>query len=572
MTLSHDVVATIHLKKLPTRKLLNSIHMRKIFTTLLASAAMLSASASLSLPASVPSTRASELSGLPIITEQPDGNLLTFSKNAIFFGLDFYGQMYSSADYGRIAQVVDAPDGKVYFKNPFCGLETDSWLMGESDGETITVTFPQKIYTETYQDWEADPEGNVMKTNCFYAFKLLYSNDGTTSKMEIDMENPTITFSRTDSGIVMDGDAFIGLLLEDVVTDENSGEESSKVTWTRYADSGITLSKVDGTPNALPEGVATEQWVMASEDAVRFVGVAIDGDDIYLQGVLSSMPESVIKGKIDDGKVTFRDVQYIGEDLKLNHFAYFIPADVTFDEDPEAMEPYIYTPAESVSFDYDTELKAIYSYDEIGLAFSSIPDAIFLLEGYMAPQFMWQDFSESMTPDNPEILDYYYYEDYGFGALSYAIPNWSTDGRVLDTNSLFYNIFLDDEILVLYPDEYPDLLEPMENIPAGYEDSSIYFWGDMYEAMVFATGFDRIGVRSLYINADGTKTYSDIVYNDGDVVSALKSIGNDMKEVVKTEYFAIDGRRLAEPVKGSICVMLTSFADGTVKTTKILKR
>lgn len=546
--------------------------MRKIFTTFMATAAIFTASASLPLPAAMPATRAADLSGLPLITEQPEGEMTTYSKNAIFFALDFYGQMYLSADYGRIAEVVEAPDGKVYFKNPFCGFDTDSWLMGEDNGETITVTFPQKIYSETYVDWEKDPEGSVMRTDCSYAIKLLYTSDGTTSKMEMDLTNPTITFTRTDSGIVMDGDAFICLLAENVTLDEETGEEVSEVTWARYADSEITLSTVNETPNALPAGIETEQWVMTTEDGVRFVGVAIDGDLIYIEGLLSSMPSSVIKGKITDGKAVFEGPQYVGQDQKLQHFAYFLPANIAINEDPESWEPYIYTPAESIELEYDSKQKAIFCYGEAGMAFSSIPQAIFLLEGYLAPEFIWQDFEETMTPDNPEILDYHYYDDYGFGAISYVISNWSTDGRLLDVNNLYYNFFIDDEILVLYPDEYPDFTEPVEDIPAEYEDTSIYFWGDMYEALIYPTGFDRIGVRSFYINADGTKTYSDIVYNDGEVVTAVKTLDSEAPAVEKVEYFSIDGRRMAAPAKGNICIKRTVFSDGSVKTAKIVKR
>ena len=546
--------------------------MRKIFTTILASAAIMTAMAAQDLPAFAPATRAGSLSGLPLITEQPEGELKKFSKNAVFFALDFYGQMYSSADYGRIAEMVEAPDGKVYLKNPFCGLDTDSWLMGEDNGETITVTLPQKIYSETYVDWEKDPEGNVMRTDDFYAFKLIYSNNGTTSKMEMDVANPVITFSKSESGIVMEGDAFIGLLAENLTADAATGEEVSNVTWTRYADSAISLSVVDEAPNTLPEWLKTEQWVMATEDGVRFVNVGFSGDDVYLEGVLSSMPESVIKGKVSGGNVVFEGPQYVGEDTKLQHYAYFFPADVAFDDDPESLEPYIFTPAASVSFTYDAEAKAIYSYEDVGMAFSSIPQAIFLLEGYLAPEFIWQDFEETMTPDNPEVLDYYYYDDYGFGAIAYVIPNWSTDGRVLDVDNLYYNFFIDDDIFVLYPDEYPDLTEPMEDIPAEYEDTSIYFWGDMYEAMIYPTGFDRIGVRSVYVNANGVKTYSDIVYNDGDVVSAVKTIDRQPEAIEKVEYFSIDGRRISNPESGSICIKRTVLSDGSVKTAKIVRR
>lgn len=566
--------------------------MRKNFTPVMATCITLALSALLSFPSfgapkgfsqnlkkthakvamEAAPTRASDLADLPLIMVTPEGTLEKYSKNAIYFGLDFYGQLYSSADYGRISEVVYGDDGKVYFKNPFCGQTTNSWLVGEDNGETISVSFPQKIYSETYPDWENDPEGELMKTDNFYAFKLIYTNNGTTSRMEMDLENPVITFSKTDKGIVMDGEAFIGMLMENVSEDETTGEEKSSVIWTGFADSGLTFNKVDAVANSLPEGLETEKWILSYDMDYRFVDIAINDSEIYIQGILSSMPEGVIKGRFADGKVVFEGIQYLGEDLKLDHFAFFVPAQVTFNDDPESFDEYIFNAIENLTFEYDSEDKIIYTYEEEGIAISSISDGIFLLEGYYMPQFNWQDNESPMTPDDPEILEYEYYDDFEFGAIVYTIPNWSVDGRVMNSENLYYNFFINDQILVLYPDEYTDLVEPMENIPALYEDSDLYFWGDYYECIIYPTGFDRIGVRSFYINPDGSKTYSNIVYNDGTITTGIQATSEDILSVSAIEYYTIDGRRITQPEQGSICIKRTVFSDGSSKTTKLIKR
>lgn len=268
----------------------------------------------------------------------------------------------------------------------------------------------------------------------------------------------------------------------------------------------------------------------------------------------------------------FEGVQYLGEDLHLEHFAFFVPSYVSFDEDPYGYEELIFTPANSISFDYDSDERIISTMEDEGMAFSSISNGIFLLEGYYAPQFNWQDFETPMIPDDPEILDYSYFDDYGFGAIAYTVPDWSIDGRVLETENLYYNFFIDDQILVLYPDEYPDLTEPIEDIPALYEDTSIYYWGDSYEAIIYPTGFDRIGVRTFYINPDGSKAYSNIVYNDGTITSGLQSVSEDFVAVVNVEYYTVDGRKISEPAKGSICIKRTIFSDGSSKASKIIRK
>ena len=73
------------------------------------------------------------LSDLPIVTE-PEGEDEKYSRNSIFFGLDYYGGLYKSADFGCISHVVWGDNGEVYIKNPFSGYDTQTYLVGEMEG------------------------------------------------------------------------------------------------------------------------------------------------------------------------------------------------------------------------------------------------------------------------------------------------------------------------------------------------------------------------------------------------------------------------------------------------------
>lgn len=504
------------------------------------------------------------LADLPLVKEA-EGTQTDYSRNSVFFGRDFYGGLYMSADYGRIAEVVEGDEGKVYMKNPYNGINTGSYLVGSREGDKITFSFPQKIYEETYIDWEADPEGTVTRTDSYYAYKLDYSDDGTTSSMKMSQEQ-SMAFTVSADGISTEDVAYIGLLMAVEVPDEATGETQTGLVWTGFADSDIALTTVTEQPVELPSDVTMEPWVMASEQTPRFVNVGFSGNEVYMQGVLTTAPETVFKGELKDGVITFKGPQYMGRDLKNGHFAYFHPAEV-LEADPDEGIPFIFSSLPEMALTYDAEARVISCPGNTGFAVSTIPQSVFLIEGYAYPEFMWQDMETPMTPDIPEILYYEYFDDMEFGAISYVIPINSVDGRLMDSSKLYYEFYLDDSLMTLYPDEYTDLKEPMTEIPYSYEDSNIYFWGDIWEAVIYPVGFEKIGVRAIYVNSNGERAYSDIIYNDGTLVGINAAAAT--KRIVSEEYYSLDGIRLQKPLGNTISVKKTIFEDGSVKTSKI---
>ena len=92
-------------------------------------------------------------SRVDIITEQPEGTLVTYARTGEFMTVSLYGY---EADYqaGRV-KVVYADDGKtVYIKDPLCYAEgVGAWVEGElsDDGLTISVPLGQYVaYNEEY--------------------------------------------------------------------------------------------------------------------------------------------------------------------------------------------------------------------------------------------------------------------------------------------------------------------------------------------------------------------------------------------------------------------------------------
>lgn len=508
-----------------------------------------------------------DLSKLPLVTDPGDAEEKEYSRDSYYYYIEYTGERVFMQDMGLVSEVAYGKDGKVYFKNPFGGRDTDTYLVGTRDGDKISVELPQKIFVEEYEMW--DENGPYMQTDTYYAFKLKYTTDGTTSKMEIDTNSQTVDFTVTEHGLVMDsndGASYIGMLLALPAED---GSEGVPLLWSGMADTGIVFNEVTATKVEAPENLEVQEWVLTEDGSSRLLKGGFDGDDFYLQGLLGSEEDLWVKGEVKDGKMTFPSGQYMGICNRYDHYAYLIPAEYEKKETAEGTELFYY-PDAAMYMDYDAGTKTLTSCKGGALAISTIPQEVFYIEAYAEPKFAWQDSSVPMTPANPQVTDFSdYFEEMGFSGLTYEIPTVSTDGRLLNLDRYYYNIMIDGEPLTLYPDEYTDLEEEMTDIPYGYEDSNIYFWGDIYEAMIFVTGFQKIGIRSIYVNANGEKTYSQPSYWDvTSSVDAAEALG---KDVEKVEYYDLSGRKSDRPVSG-ISVRRTIYKDGSVRNDKIVRK
>ena len=92
-------------------------------------------------------------SRVDIITEQPEGTVVSYQRGGEFMYVSLYGY-FAEAQTGRV-KVVYADDGKtVYIKDPLCyGEGVGAWVYGElsEDGQTITVPLGQYVsYNEEY--------------------------------------------------------------------------------------------------------------------------------------------------------------------------------------------------------------------------------------------------------------------------------------------------------------------------------------------------------------------------------------------------------------------------------------
>lgn len=521
--------------------------------------------------------RSNDLGSLELNFPPADALEKQYSRNCEFFMLD-YGGLFHSDDYGAVSKV--AYDGtKVYIYSPFTGMPTDTYLVGELSGDKVTVTFPQKIDVYEYEDYDNDPTGELglMITENYYAYEVIFSSDGETETMK-ESEDQTVTFTVTDNGLVQDGDTFIAMLLGEEIED-GDGNKGYQLSWTGYADAKVEMTEVTAEPLDIPEGLALETWVMTAGEVSHLVKVAMSGADVYVQGLFADMPEAVIKGSFDGANVTFAADQFLGICGSVEHYAYFIPADYTYvqgtsDDEEDYYDYYDYydfVALESVSLAFDADAMTLSTPEGKAVTFSTIPgQRIYYIDAYLEPQFAWQDMSTPMTPADPEIVLFdNTFDDYGFSMFDYILPTLSTDGRVLDKRNCFYNILIDGEPMVIYYEDYYDISLSTEytDIPVDYEDFyNITNYYDYVEALIFMDGYESIGIRMMYVNEDGTVTYSNVVTYDIDSVEDIEGGA----EVVDVKYFDINGRVVSGDARGLV-IGVYKMSDGKVKVAKLVK-
>ena len=309
-----------------------------------------------------------------------------------------------------------------------------------------------------------------------------------------------------------------------------------------------------------------------SNDYGHAIEVGFDGNDIYIGGLSEKIPAAWIKGSINGDEVTFEGRQYMG--AALGSHQYLMIAEYGLDEYGE--ETTVLTDEPAI-FKYDAEARTLTPADEkILLINGSLKDVYFLERYEEITMYYLGQFTPAM-PKNPEYLFSAGYDPYdGYGVFEFTLPLVDTDGKLLDAGSYVYNIYVDNELFTLYPDEYTaiaDTYDELTNIPYNYTDSwDIEVDGSNHGLYYYMEGFETLGVQAIY-TVDGITNKSALVnYNietgetneiDPAGISAIMA----SKEVTSVEYYDLTGRKLDNPTTGLV-IKRTTYSDGSVKSIK----
>ena len=265
----------------------------------------------------------------PVMTEQPEGELKMYTRE----GDKFYpsGQSAYVGTQSGTMSIVYADNNEVYLQNIVCGYQSNAWVKGSlsEDGATITVPLFQNLYYSAQYD----------------APILVAMGTVGDSEITINRETENVTYTIAEGTITLNGtDA------ENILTAFWGDDDS----WTGYGEWNTVLTEY--TPNTtlveVPEGLEEVEMPLSgkyfpnvnyynygiSSDVEAVVKVAKDGNTVYVQGLVQTMPEAWVKGELADGTVTF-PITYLGSDEQgLNYTSGYSqngPVEVTMNYDAE---------------------------------------------------------------------------------------------------------------------------------------------------------------------------------------------------------------------------------------------
>lgn len=146
-------------------------------------------------------------SQVDIITEQPEGTVVSYTRGGEFLYVSLYGY---TADFqqGRV-KVVYADDGEtVYIQDPLCyGEGVGAWVYGHlsEDGTTISVPLGQYVsYNEEYSYGLILAWGSTMAIDLgddFYWIDFMADETVTEATYAVDPDNGTITLLGTEGDV-----------------------------------------------------------------------------------------------------------------------------------------------------------------------------------------------------------------------------------------------------------------------------------------------------------------------------------------------------------------------------------
>lgn len=465
-------------------------------------------------------------------------------------------------------QIVWGDDNTVYFPNFISMLPTGTYVKASADGDKITMKLPQCVYLEEY---EYDDE-IVRSTYLLSGLDAEYIDGDYIMyyPMEEEME---VTFTIGDDGTVtmdpLEGADTIGLVGNDGYESYWMGFAEFSMFFTPAGNTRVDPSTLENTPYSfITTGYDTPQ---TTEPEFGYkVNIAFDGDDVYFSGLCLDETRWWFKGHRDGDKVTVDNNQKMGTLAGVYNISLMFCK-----RDPEAYGGFSLLPAETqFVFNYD-EANRIFTTatPEVVLIVNALPDQIYYLTMAENPTFVYQP-DAAGTPRDPWNLVFNAkgYESVGYGLLDVNLPVVSTDGVLLDRENMYYQIYIDGELMELDADEY-GLPETTTDIPYNFYKQAIVCsrLSTCHEMIFHIEGFDKIGVK-LFNVFDGITYESNLVeleVESGGVTSGISETGD--ANVVSETFLDLSGRRIHNPGKG-IFVKRTVLDNGTIVNSKCVIR
>lgn len=489
------------------------------------------------------------------VITNPKGDRVVYSRSSVSV-MPMGDTPMETEEYGFAGVLVFGENDEVYLRNPFSQFVTGSYLEGLIAHSTdsglhnmLVFELPQLITI-----YEEDGESYDL-----FACMMQFSKDGERVEMA---DNQMLEFFHTDDNgweMADYGSSFLGLTFDDS-------------EWTGFAEKNIVYLPISDVPAETPEGVEFEPWMMTYGNEGHYVDVAIDGDKCYVKNFLDTSEKSLAPtvGTVTENGIVFSSPQYLGVNEDNSYLTYFYGGEVkrTYIEDVNTTVT-SFIPADEMTFETDGEGKYVSGQSAMFTPYTDIESEYFWSMGFYEKPSLQKSVSQDLVPANPSVVDYCYYPNYMFGYVSFEIPMLNTEGQILDSSHLYYNVYFDGELLELNPDEYPLLRETLIDIPYDFEDRTggsgdIKIEGSKHTLIIYREGLEEIGIQSFYVDESGERYNSDLItcYTSG-----IETMEAD--NIAEETYIDLAGNRVQIPGKG-MYIRLVRLTDGTVIARKVV--
>lgn len=131
--------------------------------------------------------------------------------------------------------------------------------------------------------------------------------------------------------------------------------------------------------------------------------------------------------------------------------------------------------------------------------------------------------------------------------------NTDAEGKYLNPEKLFYNIYFDGEKQTLSTSDYQLFKKDMTDIPYEYSDNyDIQYNGDDHKIYFYKSDIKQFGVQLVYTGGNEIHS-SDIVYWDiasgAPVTDGISDVNASNSEKNKV-YYDLSGRKVTNPSNG----------------------
>lgn len=490
-----------------------------------------------------------------VIYETPEGEETLLSRSCDGFITLAFEATHSNI-LGSVVRMVTAEDGTVYLNHIASEYPVATWVKATREGNTLTISGVQAIYSD--YDWDTEEEVAI------YVVPMEVVIDENQRGTFVATDDLEYRFNIGEDGSLTaaDPNLLLGVCVHSADPEATGKDEW---VWAGFGDRDIKMTPVTDTVITPPDGMETAEWVFSDSYGSSSATVGFSGDEVYVKGMTTTMPEAWVKGIVSGDKVTFPSGQYLGVDNEIYYLSYFCGAEFTTETDEEGEEVLKASLADASVFSYDGEKNAMTS--DNGFVINSTADRLFPLYAYDEVTVALQQRNPDAAPAAPYNL--VYLADDWNTSIWFQVPNTDVDGNLLHTDRLYYEVIIDGAVKVFdLFDEATEEYNTTTLVPYAYTDWTD-FWVDRADHIVnlYDEVKESVAVRSVYVDEDGRELRSEeaIEYMAG--IDGVATGG----EVASERWYDFTGRATARPESG-IAIRVVTLTDGTVKAYKTILR